>query len=177
MPWKEAYLYERKRAKANKFAALVDEVAAVAGGGGTAAAAATVDTGGGAGASEGWLEAQWARRLDQAAWLGTMHDNGDVSHPSAARIVVLNIARAHPAHVVANFTTCDSVHDIDPSSAQVCRALPRSPVLLSLSVTARTVRTFVLAPRVCSNAATARRKLLRRARVEAQAGSAPLRPR
>ena len=106
MPWKNAYMFERDRVANGNLVALSDE--------GTSSSSSS--------SSASWPQSRafnnsaWESRMDQAAWFGFLHDNDDVSKHAVARAIIINLANAYPEHVVANFTSCYLVSDIDPIS-------------------------------------------------------------
>ena len=98
LPWKNAYFFERNRAAAGKLHTVSDDMKSSA---------------------SGHFDLHnWEARIDKAVWVGSLHDHGSVSHHSVARNVVMNLATVHPNHIIANFSNCFMVTDINPLSAQ-----------------------------------------------------------
>ena len=50
--------------------------------------------------------ASFSKRLDKAAFFGSMSDRGSLDNHVIARQVIMNIAYDHPEHMTANWTTC-----------------------------------------------------------------------
>ena len=101
MPWKNAYIFERDRIAKGNLGALSDE--------GTSLSSSLPQ-------SRAFNNSAWESRFDQAAWFGFLHDNDDISKHAVARTIVINLANNYPDHIIANFTSCYLVSDIDPAS-------------------------------------------------------------
>lgn len=128
-PWTSAYLFERGRTVAGKLLSVSDEVtenqrSSFSGRfhhneGRIGHKSGLNDHKSGLNDHKSELhDPSWEARIDKAVWLGSLHDHDTLSHHSIARNVVMNLATIHPDHIVANFSNCFLVSDINPLSAQ-----------------------------------------------------------